>query len=229
MTGDIDMNLHNIKNLGTEGFSFNAGALLLTFTGITPTIVQPSGSLYTYFVCKTGCGIQSPTNTLTNVTYFAVGGGGGGGANVNGGGGAGGLRTNDPSISSGSLPFYSNQFDGSGLLSLSSGVTYTVGVGTGGAGGSPNNNRGTNGTDTTFKQGGISVIPSAATGGGGGGAYNSTAGGNGGCGGGAGWNGGSIGTGSQGGNGSLQYDSGYLGGGGGGIGCLLYTSPSPRD
>jgi hypothetical protein len=222
--GDIDMQLNNIKNIGADGFSFNAGSLLLTFTGTSPLpAIQPIGSPYSYFVCKAGCTVTSP-NTLTDVTYFALGGGGGGGYQGGGGGGAGGLKTNDSSLSGLTKSYIS------GLITLAPATTYTVGIGTGGKGAFTIGTRGATGGDTTFigGSGGTAIsITGPGGGGGGGGGTSGTLqnGGNGGCGG-----GGESTHISVGGTGSFGFDGGsglpgvpaaaYVSGGGGGLGSI---------
>jgi hypothetical protein len=199
MTGKLDMNLCNISNVGTETFSLNTSPLAFTFS-ITPsaTIVPPGGT-YTYYVFTAPSTTITANYAVTGVTYFAVGGGGGGGFNVGGGGGGGGLQTNDPVFSA--LPQSSPSQYKPGLLSLSSGATYTAAIGEGGAAGTTNNINGANGSNTTFS-GGV-IQPVIATGGGGGSAYfgpaNNGVGNGGGCGGGGSALPGNGGAGTQGG------------------------------
>jgi hypothetical protein len=152
-----------------------------------------NGYYFYYFTSPTATAIINVPGK--NITVFALGGGGGGGYFVGGGGGAGGLQT---------------------LTSALNG-SYTVTVGNGGAGstgpystGPP----GSNGSNTTFVGGAVSIT---ALGGGGGGTTFNVAGANGGCGGGAPYGNSSYGTGSQGYNGQPAPNGG-LSGGGGGIG-----------
>jgi hypothetical protein len=146
----------------------------------------------------------------TWVEYLVVAGGGGGGGN-GGGGGAGGLLT--------------------GVVTVLAGTSYTVTVGSGGAGGTASLNPGSNGVASVF--GSIS-----SSGGGGGGGYNvfssvvtsGSAGGSGGGGGrqydvrgGTGGQG-TGGQGNKGGDGSKDYASG----GGGGAGTIGLNAFSER-
>jgi hypothetical protein len=214
MTGGLNMNLCNISNVGTGGYSLNAGQMALSFT-VAPTSTTISGS-YTYYVCTASCTI-TPNYSVTNVTYFAVGGGGGGGGiNTAAGGGAGGLQTNDPTLSS-LAPPGASQYN-AGFISLSASQPYTLTIGAGGIGNlNPQGNSGTNSTgtaggNTIFSGSGISTVNASGGGGGGG---NVTGGLTGGCGGGAGFSK-AAGSGTQGyggaGNGGVNG-----GGGGGGI------------
>jgi hypothetical protein len=129
------------------------------------------------------------------VEYLVVAGGGGGGKGNGGGGGAGGLLT--------------------GIVTVAVGTSYTVTVGTGGAGAT--SLLGTSGVNSVF--GAIS-----STGGGGGGGGSSTAPTSGGSGGGAGTAGalpGAQGISGQGNAGGASLASGiYPGGGGGGAGTV---------
>ena len=120
MYGNLNMNLCNITNLGTDGFSLNVGQFALSFS-VTPSATVVSGG-YTYYICTASCTI-TPNYAVSNVAYFMVAGGGGGGFNFGGGGGAGGLRTNDSTLSGTIL---SSQYDGSGYLSLASGGSYSI-------------------------------------------------------------------------------------------------------
>jgi hypothetical protein len=163
---------------------------------------------YTYYI------IGSNTNiivyaTLTNVTYFAVGGGGGGGYNVGAGGGAGGLQTNDPNLNG---VVTVSQYN-AGYLSLTV-STYPVMIGDGGEGDTLLNLYGFNGSNTTFF--GVTAI-----GGGGGGSYQGpNPGRDGGAGGGGSWDftiicaGGAGSQGYAGGAGNTPY---FVTGGGGGL------------
>ena len=142
-------------------------------------------------------GISGPANV--SASYLVVAGGGGGG--WRGGGGAGGLQT--------------------GTTNLSTGLSYTIIVGAGGAASSVNDGiQGTNGANTTF-----SAITTTSIGGGGGGGSNSV-GLNGGSGGGGGINNsqstvyaggsGTSGQGSSGGSSFQPTNSSQSNGGGGG-------------
>jgi hypothetical protein len=166
--------------------------LPISITGANSSNIV-NGYYFYYFTSPTATAIINVPGK--NITVFALGGGGGGGYFVGGGGGAGGLQT---------------------LTSALNG-SYTVTVGNGGAGstgpfstGPP----GSNGSNTTFVGGAVSIT---AVGGGGGGTTFNVAGANGGCGGGAPYGSSSYGTGSQGYNGQPAA-SGGLSGGGGGIG-----------
>ena len=138
---------------------------------------------------------------FTNLTcdYLVVAGGGGGGGGIygaGGGGGAGGLRSTVTGTGgSGSLE---------SAIATTSGTSYTITIGAGGTGG-VSQNRGTNGSDSTF-----STITSA--GGGAGGATNTSYlnGISGGSGGGASATAGSNGTGGS----ASPSGQGYAGGNG---------------
>jgi len=145
----------------------------------------------------------------TSMWYLAVGGGGAGGSRIGGGGGAGGLLT--------------------GNVTISTGTTYTITVGAGGASvASTPGTVGNDGGNTSISGTGFSTI--TAVGGGGGGAYigtSGTAGRNGGSGGGGSYSGnggvntpgsGTSGQGSQGGAGSATNVSGGGGGGASAVG-----------
>jgi hypothetical protein len=134
-----------------------------------------------------------------NIRVLVVAGGGGGGVQVGGGGGAGGLIHNTS-------------------FNVTSGQSYTVAVGTGGAGTSNSSLPGANGINSQFG----SLI---AIGGGGGGSHSnngvSTVGGSGGGGGGgvSSGTGGAAGTAGQGNSGGIGRISDWAGGGGGGAGA----------
>ena len=210
MTGNLNMNLCNITNLGADGFSFNTGTYAFSFS-VTPSATITPGDGYTYYLLTASSTITT-NYTVTNVKYLAVGGGGGGGQTLGGGGGAGGLRTNDPSLSS---IVTASQYV-SGYLTMSPG-NYTLVIGSGGAGGVFSTlSAAGNGTSTTFT--GISD----AVGGAAGGSFASGAGAsgnNGGCGGGGSWD--TVvragGIGSQGYNGGSGSTTQYFAGGGGGL------------
>ena len=141
-----------------------------------------------------------------NIRVLVVAGGGGGGIQVGGGGGAGGLIHNTS-------------------FNVTSGSSYAVAVGTGGAGAPNSSTHGANGSNSTFG----SLI---AIGGGGGGSHAnngvSTSGGSGGGGGGgvSSGTGGSPGTAGQGNSGGIGRISNWAGGGGGGAGASGQSSPS---
>jgi hypothetical protein len=222
MTGKLDMNLCNISNVGTEGFSIDTATTPFSFS-VAPSSTFTSGS-YSYYVCTASCTL-TPNILLSNVIYFAVGGGGGGGG-YGAAGGAGGLQTNINGVEVVTGKQYNP-----GNLSLSNAQTYTIVIGSGG-GGTGAAISGSNGGATIFSGSGITTI--TANGGGGGGGYNS-AGLNGGCGGGAPlYNQATGGTGSQGGNGGNtagEINVPYGGAGGGGIGGNGSNRPagSPGD
>ena len=201
----------------TSQLGFNAPVIAGAPT-VTGTYTTGTTGSYTWYKFTSGSGTFTPSATATPVYYFAVGGGGGGAANVSGGGGAGGLQTNDPSLSS--LPTSSpSQYVTGGGLTLASGTTYNINVGTGGAGGlasgSGSTLSGQPGISTTFAVNGGSTVVTAS--GGGGGGYFGQVGGSGGCGGGGSPDGFAVGTGSQGYAGGGGAAS-AAGGGGGGIG-----------
>lgn len=150
-----------------------------------------------------------------SVEYLVVAGGGGGGWRTGGGGGAGGLKE--------------------GTVSMTSGTSYTVTVGAGGAAQTNYNNgadKGNNGNDSSVSGSGISTITS--TGGGGGGSNNNQYGATGGSGGGGAGstvqdnNGtGTAGQGNDGGDGSYGNDADDYGGGGGGGAGAAGSNASP--
>jgi PKD repeat protein len=144
----------------------------------------------------TSSGTWTAPAGVTSVDYCVVAGGGGGGR-YGGGGGAGGFLT------------------ASGYAVIP-GNSYTVTVGSGGAGSTSGNNKGANGANSVFG----TII--TATGGGGGGSTNNGVGANGGSGGGGirSGNAGGAGTAGQGNAGGAGSTSGvnYYGGGGGGAG-----------
>jgi len=162
MSGNLFMNLCNICNVRTEGFSTGGAGPTLIFSS-PPLSFTMSG--YTYYVIGSNTTI-TVTNALTNVTYFAVGGGGGGGFNYGAGGGAGGLQTNDPNLS-GVVTL--SQYN-AGYLKFTP-TAYSVVIGDGGAG---DTNifpvTGLKGSNAIFWGSGITTI--SAVGGGGGGSYD---------------------------------------------------------
>ena len=153
----------------------------------------------------------------TITTHFLVVAGGGSGATFHGGGGgAGGYRTSYGTESPITLSGGSME----STVSLSKSVAYTVTVGDGAAGVTSTtgaNLSGNNGSDSTFS-GSFTGSPITSTGGGAGSSYNTqTTPGTGGSGGGA-----SPGTAGSGNTPPVSPPQGNNG-------CLLYTSPSPRD
>jgi hypothetical protein len=220
MTGNLNMNLCNITNLGTEAFSFLIpGVAPVTFSVATPASTV-CGS-YTYFTCTTSCTITPQANV--SAFYFAVGGGGGGGGGQvphggGGGGGAGGLQTNIAGVTACAAQFNSAASAG---ITLTSGSNYTLVIGNGGSGGGNLAASGVNGTATIFSGFGITTITAS------GGGAAGTGGGNPGIAGGSGGGGGSViagsgtpagGVGTQGFNGVIGGNQTNSGGGGGGIG-----------
>jgi hypothetical protein len=168
----------------------------LAAVGTTPTIAPKAsgGNITTDGTYWIHTFLTTQTFTpFTNLTcdYLVIAGGGGGGSGSGGGGGAGGYRT-----SIGGSP-----------LSTTSGTSYSITVGAGGAGAGNTVYLGSNGTTSTF-----STINT--TGGGGGGRnVNSAAGNSGGSGGGGGF---ATGAGGAGNAGSYSPVEGYAGGASGG-------------
>ena len=151
--------------------------------------------------------------------FLVIAGGGGGGGSYSGGGGAGGYRNSYASETSGGGG--STESD----ITLTTGATYTITVGDGGAAGSGGGNAGSDGGVSSIIGTGVSIT---TVGGGGGGTGPSGPGGRtGGSGGGGGSSSGTGGgypggagttnQGFAGGNGSSS-GTGYGGGGGGGAG-----------
>ncbi len=131
-------------------------------TAITSTAKATGGTItygveHTYHVFTAG-GTFTPSQNLT-CDYVIVGGGGGGG-NGGGGGGAGGYRS--------SYDFAPTSLESQ--LSLTSGVGYTVTVGSGGAGGVATRLRGGAGVASSIAGSGITTI--TAAGGGSGAGFN---------------------------------------------------------
>ena len=184
MTGNLNMNLCNILNMGSNSFSLIAASVpAFVFSPSAPSISGSYGS-YTYFIFTASTTTVTTNYAVTNVKYFAIGGGGGGGTDVGGGGGAGGLQTNDSDLSGTILSTQYNSANANLTLQIG---TFTVTVGASGAGAASLGVNGTNGGNTVFSgTGGISIT--AYGGGGGGGGSNGAAyvGSDGGCGGGGG-------------------------------------------
>lgn len=195
----------------TGSSNFDAGCTFDLY-GVSPIAAQTAqaaggtdiyyDSSYVYHVFK-GSGTFTPYRNLT-CDYLVVAGGGGGGRALGGGGGAGGYKTSLESSS----------------ISVTSGVAYTITVGSGGSGGLGIVNA-TNGANSSISGSGLTTITSD---GGGGGASYANNGSSGGSGGGAGWDAGyTPGTGisGQGFAGGNAIVSTYRqGGGGGGAGAV---------
>ena len=129
---------------------------------------------------------ENLASTFTTDFLVVAGGGGGGGFNNGGGGGAGGYRTTFGTVS----PITLNGGSMETALTLSTGVSYNVSIGLGGAGGDGSSSPGLDGLDGQNSLFGPPSSEVIATGGGGGGANNNTAN-TGGYGGGGAYNGGS--------------------------------------
>jgi hypothetical protein len=132
------------SGVASGAISLNEGANTIT----TVVTAQDATTTKTYTITVTRAG------AAVSVNYLIVAGGGGGGYRVGGGGGAGGLLAS--------------------TTSLSSGVTYTIQVGSGGSKGSPGviNGQGGNGGDSYISGTGFTTI--TAIGGGGGGSNETT-------------------------------------------------------
>lgn len=222
---DVSANLwSNTSAITSLEFTLDSGnfAQYSTFYlyGITavPNVAKATGGIITQdstyvYHTFTSTGTFTPTQSLSNVDFLVVAGGGGGGQgnSEGGGGGAGGLRsTVDATGGGGSLE---------SKLSLSSGVAYTVTVGSGGAGGTAAPS-GTSGSNSSIAGTGLTTITST---GGGAGGSSGNVGLNGGSGGGGTYSNlaGGTGTANQGyagGRGGTQNP--YTGGGGGGAGAV---------
>jgi hypothetical protein len=214
MSGNLFMNLCNICNVGTEGFSKRIVGLAFS----TPPLSTTVSGAYRYYVIGSDTTLLLD-GTVSNVKYFAVGGGGGGGFNVGAGGGAGGLQTNDINLS-GIVTL--SQYN-TGYITLCA-TSYSITVGSGGPGAVDEGN-GQSGGNTTFS--GTEFTTITALGGGGGGSYGPQPGVDGGCGGGGSFTNGAWleqpdiepgGAGSQGYSGGLGNTVTFITGGGGGIG-----------
>jgi hypothetical protein len=131
-------------------------------TAITSTAKATGGTItygveHTYHVFNSG-GTFTPSQNLT-CDYVIVAGGGGGG-NGGGGGGAGGYRS--------TYDFAPSALESQ--LALTSGVGYTVTIGSGGAGGVATRLRGGAGTSSSISGSGLTTI--TAAGGGSGAGFN---------------------------------------------------------
>jgi len=197
------------------GLSLNASTGAITGT---PTVLGTSNFSITATDAQNQAVARSFSIAVTAVIpvdFLVVAGGGGGGAGRStgsyasgGGGGAGGYRTSAGTSGGGG--------SAEAGISLNSGTTYTVTVGSGGAAGVAGVNNAANGTDSIF-----STITSI--GGGGGAAWNTAgASGNSGGSGGGGISSGGAGTANQGyagGGGNVSAPQ-YGAGGGGGAGAI---------
>lgn len=133
------------SGVASGAISLNEGANTIT----TVVTAQDATTTKTYTITVTRAG------AAVSVNYLIVAGGGAGGTGVGGGGGAGGLLAS--------------------TTSLSSGVTYTISVGSGGLKGTPFSGvsaRGGNGGDSYISGTGFTTI--TAIGGGGGGTNSGT-------------------------------------------------------
>lgn len=157
-----------------------------------------SDSTYWYHVFKYS-GTLVPNTALT-CDYLLIAGGGGGGGDMAGGGGAGGLRST--LTATGGLGTLES------AISLSSGTTYTIAVGAGGAAQFTDSSNGYPGSNSSISGTGLTTL--TAIGGGYGGYYD--------VGGGAGGSGGGAGRTPSGGGGTRTASpvQGFNGGGGSG-------------
>ena len=144
------------------GSSLPSGLSLNTSTGAITGTAPTVGSTTVYNFTLTASDLQNQTTDrafsisviglLSSIEYLIVAGGGAGGAYYNGGGGgAGGLLTQS-------------------AVSISTGTTYTITVGAGGAAVSINDTQGANGTNSLMSGSGFSTV--TAVGGGGGGSFS---------------------------------------------------------
>ena len=205
----FDTNALSINRNG-EPIGGSAENKKMSTEGIAATLIYVDG---TKGWLVTDDGLQSTAQSLSyTVNYLVVAGGGSGGYDRGGGGGAGGYRNSFNSETSGG--------GGSSetALELTTGQTYTITVGDGGANATVNTARGNVGIDSSISGSGITTVTSA--GGGGGGTGNTPSavfdGGSGGSGGGA-IRSGAAGTGTanQGFNGGGSSSTTDAGGGGG--------------
>jgi hypothetical protein len=205
-------NTYLLANLSDAEATYNWFAFTSDGFTLSTSTLNASGGTYIYMAIK-----ENPTQypiASGEMGYLVVAGGGGGGKNKSGGGGAGGLRTSYGLTSGGGASAESN-------ITLAAG-TYTITIGSGGAGSSTNEVKGSNGVDSSISATSLTTITSI--GGGGGGTYlNAQPGENGGSGGGA---AGGDGTGSGGAaiGGTATANQGFDGGdgyivGGGGSGA----------
>ena len=159
-------------------------------------------------------GTFTPSRNLSSVDYLVVAGGGGGGRG--GGGGAGGLRST-VDVSGGGASVESK-------VSVTSGVAYTITVGSGGAGSDSDGTNGTSGTTSAITATGFTTVAARGGSGGGGGGAGNTQPSQGGSGGGGGFGNpssscsGGSGTSNEGYAGGGSASAGQGGGGGGGAG-----------
>ena len=171
----------------------------MALTKLSTDVIDLSGNTEALTIPK------GTTNSTLDVEYLVVAGGGGGGW-LGGGGGAGGYLTNYAGTA----------------MSINAGTSYTVTVGTGGAGATGSASSSSPGAAGPGGSGNNSVFNTVtATGGGGGGSHfniNATTGGSGGGGGSFGGSGASTSDAAQGNDGGANSASSpaYGGGGGGG-------------
>ena len=192
---------------GTNNLTVNPNGNKINGSTSNIVLIKTRGSVQLVYLDSTqgwvaysGFGITTLAFPPSTVQYLVIAGGGGGGG-WGGGGGAGGYRCSVPGESSG------GGGSAESVLSVTAGTFYTVTVGGGGAGalssgGTPNQNAGSQGTDSTF----ASIT---STKGGGGGGYNTSNASSGGSGGGI---GSTTGSGAAG-----TANQGYKGGDGAGI------------
>jgi len=224
-----------IRSLGNPTESYNAvwsasGKGAVTPAPSTSPISATGGTkttsgLYTiHSFTSPGTFVVSSGND--NIQYLVIGAGGGGSM---GGGGAGGLRTNVPGNTPGG-PSASTEAD----YPIIAG-TYPVTIGAGGAGGSPNDNFGYAGTDSSFNTTNVNGKGTITSTGGGRGGKLDQPGSDGGNGGGGGGGGGTNSVGGSAVSPTQGYPGGYSGpnndvrggGGGGGASHSGYNRDGP--
>jgi len=183
-----------------------------TLNGTLGNGTNGSGKNYIYAAFKMN---PTPYPLAGNMSFLVIAGGGGGGYSAGGGGGAGGLRTSYGDTSGGGS---SSETD----ITLAAG-TYTITIGSGGAGSTGYNSEGTSGVDSSIAKSGITTITSTAGGGGGtrsAGDYTGLSGGSGGGEAGDNSGDGGAGTSNQGFAGGSHSNSGTGGAGGGGASAV---------
>jgi hypothetical protein len=192
------------RTWGTNAVTFNLNSLKYQGNTTPQPVYDTAGeSIRIVYVDATqgwvptsdGAVVHETPQTL-DIEHLSVGGGGGGGYNsYGGGGGAGGYVTNY----------------GGTAITINKGATYTIQVGTGGAGSTSAPAVGDDGEDTVISGTGLTTI--TATGGGGGGSGSADGGSAGGSGGGARGSSAPGGAGNVGGpSGSPSIVQGYAGG-----------------
>ncbi|GHB42263.1 T9SS type A sorting domain-containing protein [Mongoliitalea lutea] len=198
----------NIIVTGGTGGAGGNGAVTVSYSmaPITDgTILDDGATSDNALISFTTSGTWTPPAGLEAFEVLVIGGGGGGGRGTSaGGGGAGQVLVRS----------FSNINGGAGFNGTES---FAIEIGTGGSGSGNTNNRGVNGTSSSFDLGGI--YEAIAVGGGGGASENNTTGNSGASGGGGSGpgNGGNGTNGNNGGNGA-QPIAFRAGGGGGGAG-----------